>query len=604
MAKTKQLKHFLSIALVLLLSLSLVGCSGKGGVSHGITSYGVFSPGVIENCSDGNSSKAGKYKQISKDEAEKYCNADYIIKGFLMCAQERGYSKNAIIGIMSYALQEGTGFGSFTYESYYCMGGPGNVSDHDTTLDNDAWIKWMDGKGGGFNTGNSNAFGVGMFQMTNNYGDGTRNASNFINKATEEGYYWQDPQWGINESLNIIESKSGDSDWVDPKTYSGSAEEYCKRVTAFVGMPGWTWTASNDYMSAHTKHVSEAEDYYNNGVPSDYELVTFGTPKTGTSSGGECEEQKDCNQEPQTFVQTQEPQASISIDAAGTVAYAGCGTMSAVSFVQGFVDSTITPATYISKLKASGFSSQAWCSEGNKESGHLAFIKSQWGDKVQGNMLADHTEQGVREALDKGHCVILSGDGCTLKNTQGHGYNSMTNHLVLLYPKDGKIYCCDSAGEANASWVANGEIKEFSGGVHSNTVEIWADGACKGEDDKDLTDAVKRAKETLGKPYVWGAVGPDGYDCSGLLSYCLTGEHSRIGTTNTFWGWPQVKREEMKPGDVVVYDSSGSGHCGLYIGDGKVIHAAYSGMQEVTLEEFENGSLWTPKPWRYVRYPG
>ena len=577
---TRTIKNFLSATLVFLLAFALVGCSGSG-VSHGITSYGVFSPGVQENCNDGNSTKAGKYKQISKDEADKYCNPDYIIKGFLMCAQERGYSKSATIGILGYALAEGTGFGSFTYESYYCMGGPGNVSSHDTTLDNDAWLKWMDGKGGGFKTGNPSAFGVGMFQMTNNYGDGTRNATNFINKATEEGYYWQDPQWGINESLNIIESKSGDSDWVDPKTYSGSAEEYCRRVTAFVGMPGWTYTTSNDYMTKHANQVPKAEEYYNNGVPSDYELVTFGSPRTGTSSGGECEEQKDCNQEPQTFVQTKEPQASISIDAAGTVKDAGCGTMSAVSFVQGFVDSTITPATYISKLKAAGFSSQTWCSAGNIESGHLAFIKSQWGDKVQGNMLGDCSEAGVRAALNKGHCVILSGNGCTLKNTEGHGYNSMSNHLVLLYPKDGKIYCCDSAADTSWAGCATGEIKEFSGGVHSNTVEIWADGACKGEDSgngqdyKNATDKQKRIVDSAKSTPFCGS----GY-CATWTSnvYQNAGFTRPPGNGNTGYhdGWASdTNRANLKVGMIISggggHTDATYGHVGIYIGDNQVM---------------------------------
>ncbi len=51
---------------------------------------------------------------------------------------------------------------------------------------------------------------------------------------------------------------------------------------------------------------------------------------------------------------------------------------------------------------------------------------------------------------------------------------------------------------------------------------------------------VDRAYGELGKPYAWGAVGPNSYDCSGLVSYCLTGSHSRLGTTGTFMGWPHA----------------------------------------------------------------
>ena len=45
---------------------------------------------------------------------------------------------------------------------------------------------------------------------------------------------------------------------------------------------------------------------------------------------------------------------------------------------------------------------------------------------------------------------------------------------------------------------------------------------------------VSRAYSQLGKPYVWGACGPNSFDCSGFVSYCLTGSYSRLGTTLTF----------------------------------------------------------------------
>ena len=82
---------------------------------------------------------------------------------------------------------------------------------------------------------------------------------------------------------------------------------------------------------------------------------------------------------------------------------------------------------------------------------------------------------------------------------------------------------------------------------------------------------VDRAYGELGKPYSWGAVGPNSYDCSGLVSYCLTGKHTRLGTTGTFMGWPRVSNPQ--PGDICV----NSHHTGVYIGDGQMIHAPRSG---------------------------
>lgn len=86
------------------------------------------------------------------------------------------------------------------------------------------------------------------------------------------------------------------------------------------------------------------------------------------------------------------------------------------------------------------------------------------------------------------------------------------------------------------------------------------------------SDTVSRAYACLGAPYVWGAVGPDSYDCSGLVSYCLTGSHVRLGTTYTFMGWSQVS--DPQPGDIC----TSSYHCGIYIGDGQMIHAADYGI--------------------------
>lgn len=99
---------------------------------------------------------------------------------------------------------------------------------------------------------------------------------------------------------------------------------------------------------------------------------------------------------------------------------------------------------------------------------------------------------------------------------------------------------------------------------------------------------VNRAYSQLGKPYQWGAVGPDSFDCSGLVSYCLTGSYSRLGTTGTFMGWPRVSSPQ--PGDICV----NSHHCGIYIGGGQMIHAPRTG-DVVKVSSVHSGMI-------YVRY--
>ena len=82
---------------------------------------------------------------------------------------------------------------------------------------------------------------------------------------------------------------------------------------------------------------------------------------------------------------------------------------------------------------------------------------------------------------------------------------------------------------------------------------------------------VSRAYSQLGKPYVWCACGPSSFDCSGFVSYCLTGSYTRLGTTLTFMGWTRVSNPQ--PGDVVTTAT----HCGIYIGNGQMIHAPHTG---------------------------
>lgn len=84
----------------------------------------------------------------------------------------------------------------------------------------------------------------------------------------------------------------------------------------------------------------------------------------------------------------------------------------------------------------------------------------------------------------------------------------------------------------------------------------------------DGGSVVSRAYSKLGYAYSWGGIGPNSFDCSGFVSYCLTGRYCRLGTTVDFMGWTRVS--DPQPGDVVV----NSYHTGIYIGNGQMIHAS------------------------------
>ncbi|MGS2616954.1 NlpC/P60 family protein [Micromonospora sp. LZ34] len=89
--------------------------------------------------------------------------------------------------------------------------------------------------------------------------------------------------------------------------------------------------------------------------------------------------------------------------------------------------------------------------------------------------------------------------------------------------------------------------------------------------------AVRYAYGALGKPYRWGADGPDGYDCSGLTSAAWRAAGKSLPhNTRMQWGVvAHISRSELRPGDLVFY--SGLGHVGLYVGGGQVIDAPSAG---------------------------
>ncbi|MFG2128150.1 NlpC/P60 family protein [Streptomyces sp. NPDC048751] len=86
--------------------------------------------------------------------------------------------------------------------------------------------------------------------------------------------------------------------------------------------------------------------------------------------------------------------------------------------------------------------------------------------------------------------------------------------------------------------------------------------------------AVAYAYSKLGSPYVWGATGPDSFDCSGLTqaAYRAAGLSLPRTTYTQINAGRRVSRAELLPGDLVFF-YSGITHVGIYIGDGRMIHA-------------------------------
>ena len=100
--------------------------------------------------------------------------------------------------------------------------------------------------------------------------------------------------------------------------------------------------------------------------------------------------------------------------------------------------------------------------------------------------------------------------------------------------------------------------------------------------DEEFARMLHEAEKYLGVSYVWGGYSPDGFDCSGFVSYVINhcGNGWNVGrqTANGLRAITgNVPASEAKPGDLIffqgTYDTSGASHVGIYVGNGMMLHA-------------------------------
>jgi peptidoglycan DL-endopeptidase CwlO len=113
------------------------------------------------------------------------------------------------------------------------------------------------------------------------------------------------------------------------------------------------------------------------------------------------------------------------------------------------------------------------------------------------------------------------------------------------------------------------------------------------------SQAAKKACSLIGKPYIWGAAGPQGYDCSGLTLAAWASVGVTLGHF-TGWQWTEgtpVSRADIRPGDLVFWFSD-LHHMGIYVGGGWVVHAPHTG-DYVRMVQMDRGL-----PLAGIRRPG
>lgn len=104
---------------------------------------------------------------------------------------------------------------------------------------------------------------------------------------------------------------------------------------------------------------------------------------------------------------------------------------------------------------------------------------------------------------------------------------------------------------------------------------------------------INSAENKLGSTYVYGDTGKDGYDCSGLVYSIYNNELGisipRSSVSQSTFG-KQVSKSDLQEGDLVFFNTVGNGvsHVGIYVGDGKFIHAS-SGQGKVMTSSLDEG---------------
>ena len=201
----------------------------------------------------------------------------------------------------------------------------------------------------------------------------------------------------------------------------------------------------------------------------------------------------------------------------------------------------------------------------------------------------------------------LGGIGSWISNTAGHLkdlFNMATKIVAhpINYVKDIFNFKGFNSGKRSMKALASGLFDQANKYVQTFWKTLWSmvsDKLDGGGAEGGLLGAVE--KYGKGKPYVWGAEGPDAFDCSGLVKYAL---EKSFGKSFPHYSGDQyaMSRGVSNPqiGDLVFFGPGGRNHVGVYAGNGKIWSAMSpsSGIGMANVSDFHEGAV------SYRRIPG
>ena len=169
-----------------------------------------------------------------------------------------------------------------------------------------------------------------------------------------------------------------------------------------------------------------------------------------------------------------------------------------------------------------------------------------------------------------------------------------TSYSVITKLSNGTVV--DVLESASNGWkkikTSNGTIGWVSGSYLANCVVEQPSTPSTNK----VQAVIDLAHKQLGKPYVWGAEGPNSFDCSGLIYYVYknaAGITLPRTSSAQYSAGVAVSRSNLKAGDLIFSSTDGTGnitHVAIYVGDGQMIHAPRNGknVEKVSI----NNSYW------------